>query len=91
MEKIQDKRTKRFIIGVGIIVFSTVIGWPMLPICAFLALKLGPTWLVIGGVIYTISWILLGFGILLAGPAGIKFSKELFRKIFRNKRSMKND
>lgn len=85
MENKQVKRNKVFITGIVIIVVSIVFGWPVLPVCAVLAAVYGGSWLKIGGVVYAISWVLLGLGALLAGPGGIRYAKGLLKRIFKKK------
>lgn len=83
MEKEQVKRNKRFFIGVKIIVVSFILGWPVLFLTAALTVVFGRFWAVLGGIVYAISWIMLGIGILLAGVEGVKFAKEWVRKKYK--------
>ena len=86
MEKEQEKKDKRFLIGVIIISVSFFLGWPVLALTGTMALIHGPIWFMIGGGVYGASWVMLGVGFILAGPAGIRYAKELIKKIFRRKK-----
>ena len=44
----------------------------------------------IGFGIYTLSWVMLGLGLLLAGPEGIKYSRRLLKKLWHFLKSRLN-
>lgn len=82
MEKIQDK-SKRFFIGIILIICSIVYGWVGLFVFNALAVKLGAYWAVIGWIIYGLSWVTYGLGFILAGREGIAYVKNLWKRIFK--------
>lgn len=82
MEKIQEKRTRRFISGVVLIIVSIAYGWIGLIGCNTLAIKYGRGFFVLGWIIYGISWITYGLGFILAGSSGIAYAKRLFKRLF---------
>lgn len=83
MDEIQVKKTKRFVLGIILIIVSIVYGWVGLFVCNALAVKYGSLWAVAGLIIYGMSWVTYGLGFILAGREGIIFAKRLFRKVFK--------
>lgn len=90
MEKIQEnsektKSSKKFLIGVILILVSIVYGWIGLFVCNAFALRYGRSFVILGWVIYGFSWVTYGLGFLLAGREGILYAKKIFRKIRSSK------
>lgn len=71
---------KSFIIGVVLIIGSSIIGWASLFLGGILAVK-NVLFLKIGTGIYLFSWLPFGLGFLLAGKEGLEISKKFFRRI----------
>lgn len=78
MEEIQEKKSKRFILGVVLIAGSIAYGWIGLIGCNALAVRYGRFWFILGWIIYAISWVTYGLGFLLAGASGLAYAKRLF-------------
>lgn len=76
----------KVLLGVIMIAFSFLIGWPMVGIFAYLAFRYDrPLIFVVGGFsTYALSWIVWAVGTYLAGPAGLE-QGGLFLKYFAGK------
>jgi len=77
-----ENRSKRFWIGIILLVTNQPLGWGGMIISNALALKshnIFYTYLGFG--IYALSWGMLGLGVLLAGPQGRIWIKEFYQKI----------
>ena len=67
----------RFKLGVALIVVNVPLGWGAGAVGAALAaFTHRKAWLVAGVAAYVLSWGLLGLGVLLAGPDGVKAVKN---------------
>lgn len=83
-ETLKRKRSLRFKIGVLLLVVNTPIGYGGVALAAVIGLKtrhpaLGAA---LGVGIYILSWNMLGLGIWMAGPEGVKLVKDLHKKWF---------
>lgn len=76
-----EQHGKLFAIGIGLMLVNVPLGWLGLLAASALAAATGTArWLLVGAVIYGISWVLLGVGFLLAGKAGIHRVREIRRR-----------
>lgn len=81
-----DMKSKRFVVGVVLLVINVPFGYGGMAVCAALAASHPDRvkyYTVVGGSVYALSWIMLGLGAWLAGPEGVRYSKELMRKWFK--------
>ena len=89
MDDLTDNNTRsglQFKTGVVLLVINVPFGYGGMAITAAIAAaKKQPGWLIAGGVIYGLSWLMLGLGILMAGPEGIKYVKGFRGKRLRKK------
>jgi hypothetical protein len=66
----------RFLFGVGLVLFSFVLGWPMVALFSFLsAYSRAPSLLLLGSAFYLFSHLVWLFGTYLAGRDCIKYAK----------------
>ena len=73
------KSNQYFQLGVLMIFFSFILGYGGVAIVTLLyTITQNNFWAFIGPILYTISWIILGFGILLAGKQGVQQAKKMF-------------
>lgn len=73
-----------FHIGLGLLIINPPLGWLGAAIGATLACRHGePGYLLLGAAIYVFSWLLLGIGLLLAGPHGLEVAREEKRRLRR--------
>ena len=88
-ETVKPKRSLRFKIGVFLLVVNMPFGYGGGALASAIGVKMGQPALGVGvgfG-IYIISWIMLGLGILMAGPDGVQLVKDLRKKWFGVKKS----
>lgn len=85
---IKPKRRLRFKIGVFLLIVNTPIGYGGSALAAAIGLKTRHPALGAGVAfgIYILSWNMLGLGIWMAGPEGLKFVKDLRRNWFKTKK-----
>ncbi len=79
----------RFLFGIGLVVFSFVIGWPMVALFSVLsAYSRSPALLILGPGFYLFSHLVWLFGTYLAGRDGMKYANIILRwglrKLFEN-------
>ncbi|MHB8137404.1 MAG: hypothetical protein ACYDGO_03340 [Smithellaceae bacterium] len=88
-ETLRRKRSLRFKIGVFLLVVNTPIGYGGGALAAVIGLKTRHPTLgaALGVGIYFLSWNMLGLGIWMAGPEGVKLVKDLRKKWFGAKKS----
>jgi hypothetical protein len=81
------KWTLRLKIGVFLLAFNIPFGLTGVGLAATMAAVTGRKafWSLIGLIVYGLSWAMLGCGVLLAGPQGVQFIRELKRKWFSKK------
>lgn len=79
----------RFRIGLFFLLFNVPFGYGGGALAALIAAKMGHPALgaALGVGIYALSWGMLGLGIVMAGPEGVKLVKELRRKWFSRKKT----
>jgi hypothetical protein len=82
-----DKRPEgisnvRFKTGVYLIVLNIPFGQAGIVLAGLLAVRTGHKafWAGIAVVVYALSWVMLGIGVVLSGKEGIQYAKELTRK-----------
>jgi hypothetical protein len=87
-ETVKPKRSLRFKVGLFFLIINVPIGYGGGALVAAIGVKMGQPALGAGlGVgIYIISWIMLGMGILMAGPEGVQLAKDLRKKWFSVKK-----
>jgi peptidoglycan-N-acetylglucosamine deacetylase len=74
LEAFKARPTPKFLAGVGFVLFSYVLGWPMVALFSFLAAYFqAPSLLVVGPVSYGFSHLVFLFGMYLAGRDCIKY------------------
>ena len=77
------KPSRWFWIGIVLLTTNQPLGWGGMLICDALALKQHDTYFFyLGFLIYGFSWIMLGIGVLLAGPEGVRYSRILLERFF---------
>jgi uncharacterized membrane protein (DUF485 family) len=83
-EMVRPKRSLRFKIGVFFLVVNMPFGYGGGALAAAIGVKIGrPAFGVSLGLgIYILSWIMLGLGVLMAGPEGAQLVKDLRKKWF---------
>jgi len=79
----------RFLLGMGLVLFSFVIGWPMVALFSLLsAYSRAPALLLLGSAFYVFSHLVWLFGTYLAGRDCIKYANIILRwglrKLFQN-------
>ena len=78
LDVFKTRPSRRFLTGVGVILFSYVLGWPMVGLLSFLAVYLEvPALLIVGPAFYGFSHLVFLFGVYLAGRDSIKFAHIL--------------
>jgi len=74
------KTSPRFFFGIGLVLFSFVIGWPMVALFSALsAYSHSPALLILGPAFYAFSHLVWLFGTYLAGRDCIKYANMIFR------------
>ncbi len=70
----------RFLFGMGLVLFSFVLGWPMVALFSFLsAYSHSPALLILGPAFYLFSHLVWLFGTYLAGRDGMKYANIILR------------
>ena len=84
----KPKRSLRFKVGVFLLIVNTPIGYGGSVLAAVIGLKTRHPAIGAGVAlgIYILSWNMLGLGIWMAGPEGLKFVKDLRRNWFKTKK-----
>ncbi len=73
----------KFWIGIILLVTNQPFGWGAMLLCSALAVKTKKKIFYLLGIgIYALSWGMLGLGFLLAGPEGIKYSRNLLKELW---------
>jgi len=76
-----------FRVGIALLALNIPIGWGGGALCVFLAgLTRRRDWLLVGLWVYGLSWLVLGLGFWLAGPAG----GQIARRFWHRRRKLKN-
>lgn len=80
LDAFKTRPSRRFLIGVGLILFSYILGWPMVGLFSLLAAYFqAPALLMVGPASYGFSHLIWVFGIYLAGRDSIKYAHMVFR------------
>jgi peptidoglycan/xylan/chitin deacetylase (PgdA/CDA1 family) len=70
----------RFLFGVGVVLFSYVLGWPMVGLFSLLSVYYqAPALLMVGAAFYGFSHLVWLFGMYLAGQDGMKYASIVLR------------
>ena len=70
-------------IGIALLVINQPVGYGAILVCNALAIeKHNPFFSYLGFGVYALSWAMLGLGLWLAGPEGIKYARRLFKKLW---------
>jgi hypothetical protein len=69
-------------IGIILLITNQPLGLGAMLICNALAIKKHNALFSFLGIgVYALSWGILGLGLLMAGPEGVKYSRSLFKKL----------
>ena len=72
----------KFWIGIILLITNQPVGWGAMLIGNTISINKQDAFFSYLGIgTYAISWGMLGLGLLMAGPDGIKYSRSLFRKL----------
>ena len=75
-----------FKVGMIFLVINTPIGIGSLVAATVLYINTGYIlWIKIGGIVYGVSWIMLGLGVIFAGPEGTRKVKRELKMFFGTK------
>ncbi len=73
----------KFWIGIILLITNQPLGWGAMLIWNAIAIdKSNALFSFLGIGAYALSWGMLGLGLLLAGPEGIKYSRSLLKKLW---------
>ena len=74
----------KFWIGILLLITNQPLGWGAMFIGNTLSINTQNTLFSFLGIgTYALSWGMLGLGVLMAGPEGVKYSRSLFKKLWR--------
>ena len=80
LDTFETPPSPRFLFGVGLVLFSFVLGWPMVALFSFLsAYSHAPALLLLGSAFYLFSHLVWLFGTYLAGRDGMKYANIMLR------------
>jgi peptidoglycan/xylan/chitin deacetylase (PgdA/CDA1 family) len=80
LDVFKTRPSRRFLIGIGLVLFSYVLGWPMVGLFSFLAAYFqAPALLIFGPAFYGFSFLIWAFGVYLAGLDSIKYAHIVLR------------
>jgi peptidoglycan/xylan/chitin deacetylase (PgdA/CDA1 family) len=80
LDAFKTRPSRRFLIGVGLVLFSYILGWPMVGLFSLLAVYFQvPALLMVGPASYGFSHLIWAFGIYLAGRDSIKYVHMVLR------------
>jgi peptidoglycan/xylan/chitin deacetylase (PgdA/CDA1 family) len=84
LDACRTSSSPRFFFGVGLVLFSFVLGWPMVALFGVLsAYSHAPVLLLLGTAFYGFSHLVFLFGMFLAGPNCIKYADVVLSWILR--------
>jgi hypothetical protein len=84
LECFKTTPSPRLMIGLGMVLFSFVIGWPMVALFGVLsAYSHTPAWLILGAAFYGFSHLVWMFGMYLAGRNCIQYADALLSWVLR--------
>jgi len=70
---LQQPPSARIVLGLGLLVASYLLGWPAIALLGVIAAWLRrPAWLLGGPVLYGISWVVFGVGLVLIGSKSLR-------------------
>ena len=73
---------KTFVLGLTLLIINPPLGWIGAAAGAWLAWRRqNPRYLILCVILYGFSWLLLGLGILLAGPYGLCLARKKKRQL----------
>jgi len=79
------KFSLRFYVGILLLMANQPLGWLALLICNALAIGRHSIFFTyLGFTLYALSWVVLGVGVLLAGPEGVRYSRLLMKRGWRS-------
>ena len=74
----------RFYIGILLLTTNQPLGWGAMLVCNAIALDRQDLFFTyLGFVFYALTWGMMGLGVLLAGPEGIRYSRLLLKRVWR--------
>jgi hypothetical protein len=87
MAEIQRTGKMRFKLGVFLLILNIPYGIGGAAIAASIGVASGHKlfWSAVAVAIYASSWAMLGLGVLLAGPEGLQYARELRNRLFKKK------
>ena len=78
LDTFKTRPSPRFLLGVGLVLFSFVLGWPMVALFGLLsAYSRAPALLILGSAFYLFSHLVWLFGTYLAGRDCIKYANMI--------------
>ncbi|MDO9515970.1 MAG: hypothetical protein Q7J01_07740 [Syntrophales bacterium] len=78
------KFSLRFYIGIILLTTNQPIGWAAMAACNAIATSKNDIFFTyLGFVLYALTWGMLGLGVLLAGPEGVRYSRLLLKRGWR--------
>jgi peptidoglycan/xylan/chitin deacetylase (PgdA/CDA1 family) len=84
LDAFKTSPSPRFLIGVGLVLFSFVLGWPMVVLFSVLsAYSHAPALLILGPAFYGFSHLVWIFGMYLAGRNSIKYADAVLSWVLR--------
>ena len=77
----RERPTPRLILGVSLILLSSLMGWPAVVVAGWLAVAYEDAILFFlgGPVVYGLSWVVWGLGILIAGRDAVRYGHIFVR------------
>ncbi len=79
LERIRSSKTA-FKIGIFLLVVNIPLGWMGIVVGSYLSAHFkNPRFHILSGILYGLTWVMLGVGIILAGPKGIEIAKKKLR------------
>ncbi len=81
LEAFRKRPSGKLMVGVVLIIISSLLGWPAVVLAGWLAVERGNAWvLFVGGpAIYGVSWVIWGLGLLVAGRDSLRYANLLSR------------
>jgi peptidoglycan/xylan/chitin deacetylase (PgdA/CDA1 family) len=84
LDAFKTSPSPRFLFGVGLVLFSFALGWPMVALFSFLSAYChAPALLILGPAFYGFSHLIWMFGVYLAGRNCIKYADAMLSWILR--------
>lgn len=74
----------RFYTGIILLMTNQPIGWGAMAVCNIIAIERRDIFFTyLGFALYALTWGMLGVGVLLAGPEGVRYSRLLLKRGWR--------